>query len=183
MSLSLQRLVGIKACQGLFPNITFKSPGQTVRHTLEKLTLAPSGLLTNAHFLDPEALDQPWPTQTHLYQCWSEDGPVLATLAHRASDRREATAPGLAPQQDPGAPASRLQLCWLPHVQPCQRHNGLHSLKTPTPPSIWRRQLRSFDHFNDKSSIFWNIHFMLKASEMSTLRVELLAGNINRKFN
>lgn len=79
--------------------------------------------------------------------------------AHRLAGRG-ARLPALS-RWPPGAPASR----------------------TPAPPRTWRKQLRSLDHFYDKSAISWNIHFVLKASELTALRVELLIGSSTRKFS
>lgn len=50
-----------------------------------------------------------------------------------------------------------------------------------TPKKLKEISLQSFDYFLDKSSIFWDIHFVLKASKMTTLRVELLTRNLSEK--
>lgn len=137
------------------------------------LTLTPSGLLTNTQFLDRKALEQVWPNETSTFTTeMSKDGLRLAPIAQRA---KEATVSGVGHLADTWNPtdkhagswdkgqASWHQVCWLP-PDPCQQHISLCSLKLQCLPEPEGNMVRFFDYFSNKSSIFWDIQFMLKAS-------------------
>lgn len=158
------------------------------------LTLVPSHLGTNTQFLDTQALASTGASlanNTHTFtRAVSEDGLVVAPVAHRARVWREAAASMLAtwsleskPEVCGGGHRTRGEascLCANCPGAPANNTRASVPWKTP-PPRAWRKYSYGLLTISMMKAVFSEILVLCWKSVKWPLRIKLLARNVNRK--